>query len=372
MSQPAIEQACDSCRKRKLKCSKEFPKCSKCVQHSWGCCYSPRTVRSPLTRVHLTGVENRVKHLENLIEYLLPKYFNIEHLLTNENYKLDLVNYKNLLGTTFSDDDDLNLGDIELSELNNSINEEPIPLEENQTYRKESYRNQEMSYVNSPTPQYSNNQDQVQQFDQKQLNRSDPLKIITVKTEYEPSYVSSSINTSVAHSPTYSITSNDDEFLLFPLKQSQSHPVSGSRPIDSSRDTDDPRDIDEVKVKREIIDDFLLNNIPTDLKVPTTSFKFTSPNAFKLSKPIDHAPAYVSNTQTETNTSNSNSLASPSSLLSLNSYGYPDSEDDDCKGKNLITEEQPLKRYKTEKPAEIYMDTTNFYFFDEVMDDPIA
>ncbi|ODV82479.1 lactose regulatory protein, partial [Suhomyces tanzawaensis NRRL Y-17324] len=54
-----IEQACDSCRKRKLKCSKEYPRCSKCIHHSWCCYYSPRTVRSPLTRAHLTQVENK-------------------------------------------------------------------------------------------------------------------------------------------------------------------------------------------------------------------------------------------------------------------------------------------------------------------------
>ncbi|EGV64812.1 lactose regulatory protein, partial [Yamadazyma tenuis ATCC 10573] len=64
MSDASIEQACDSCRKRKLKCSKEYPRCSKCLTHSWDCCYSPRMVRSPLTRNHLTKVENRVQKLE--------------------------------------------------------------------------------------------------------------------------------------------------------------------------------------------------------------------------------------------------------------------------------------------------------------------
>ncbi|AOA61444.1 Transcription factor [Komagataella phaffii CBS 7435] len=67
-----IEQACDSCRKRKLRCSKEYPKCSKCVTHKWSCVYSPRTVRSPLTRAHLTKVENRVRMLEDLLERVFP------------------------------------------------------------------------------------------------------------------------------------------------------------------------------------------------------------------------------------------------------------------------------------------------------------
>ena len=69
-----IEQACDSCRKRKLKCSKEFPRCSKCIQHEWCCSYSPRTIRSPLTRAHLTEVENRVSQLEGILHYLLPDH----------------------------------------------------------------------------------------------------------------------------------------------------------------------------------------------------------------------------------------------------------------------------------------------------------
>ncbi|KAH3680150.1 hypothetical protein WICPIJ_008363 [Wickerhamomyces pijperi] len=67
-----IEQACDSCRKRKLKCSKDLPKCSKCIQHGWSCTYSPRVVRSPLTRIHLTKVENRVRDLEALVAELVP------------------------------------------------------------------------------------------------------------------------------------------------------------------------------------------------------------------------------------------------------------------------------------------------------------
>lgn len=67
-----IEQACDSCRKRKLKCSKEFPRCSKCIAHGWDCVYSPKTVRSPLTRSYLTNVENRVKQLEEIINKFIP------------------------------------------------------------------------------------------------------------------------------------------------------------------------------------------------------------------------------------------------------------------------------------------------------------
>ncbi|ONH67690.1 Regulatory protein GAL4 [Cyberlindnera fabianii] len=50
----------------------DLPKCTKCIQHGWECAYSPRVVRSPLTRVHLTKVEHRVRELEALIHELVP------------------------------------------------------------------------------------------------------------------------------------------------------------------------------------------------------------------------------------------------------------------------------------------------------------
>lgn len=91
MEEKAVEQACDSCRKRKLKCSKDVPKCWKCVQHGWCCTYSPRTVRLPLTRAHLTEVENKVNAMERMLRYLLPDEVldkvSVETLLYNDQFK---------------------------------------------------------------------------------------------------------------------------------------------------------------------------------------------------------------------------------------------------------------------------------------------
>ncbi|KAK9451149.1 fungal-specific transcription factor domain-containing protein [Limtongia smithiae] len=70
--QDDIEQACDSCRRRKLKCTKDFPVCGHCRRHKRDCVYSPRAIRSPLTRKYLTQVENRVERLEQLLTELLP------------------------------------------------------------------------------------------------------------------------------------------------------------------------------------------------------------------------------------------------------------------------------------------------------------
>ena len=70
---PNSDQACDLCRVKKLKCSKEKPKCAKCLKNNWECCYSPKTRRSPLTRAHLTKVEDRLTKLEFLFNELFTK-----------------------------------------------------------------------------------------------------------------------------------------------------------------------------------------------------------------------------------------------------------------------------------------------------------
>ncbi|KAK9364647.1 fungal-specific transcription factor domain-containing protein [Lipomyces kononenkoae] len=77
-----VEQACDSCRRRKLKCTKEYPICGHCRRHKRECIYSPRAVRSPLTRKYLTQVETRVERLEALISELIPN-LDIDELLAN-------------------------------------------------------------------------------------------------------------------------------------------------------------------------------------------------------------------------------------------------------------------------------------------------
>lgn len=73
-------QACDSCRKRKLKCSKDTPRCTKCITHGWECVYSPKAVRSPLTRAYLTEVEDKLAKLECIISKVAPDR-SIEDLL---------------------------------------------------------------------------------------------------------------------------------------------------------------------------------------------------------------------------------------------------------------------------------------------------
>ncbi|CDO93835.1 unnamed protein product [Kluyveromyces dobzhanskii CBS 2104] len=75
-----MHQACDACRKRKLRCSKTVPKCVNCSKYDLECFYSPKVIRTPLTRAHLTEVEDRVTDLEQLFRDILPGW-DIEKLL---------------------------------------------------------------------------------------------------------------------------------------------------------------------------------------------------------------------------------------------------------------------------------------------------
>ncbi|KAH7362221.1 lactose regulatory protein LAC9 [Plectosphaerella cucumerina] len=82
MSEPNSQSAlaCDYCRVKKLKCSKEKPRCSACAQLDASCHYSGRPRRSPLTRAYLSSVEKRLAKVEALFAQLLP-HVNLEEAL---------------------------------------------------------------------------------------------------------------------------------------------------------------------------------------------------------------------------------------------------------------------------------------------------
>ncbi|GAA5890430.1 hypothetical protein JCM6882_002918 [Rhodosporidiobolus microsporus] len=60
------KQACETCRKRKLKCSRDVPACEFCVQHSHDCQYF-KIVRTPLTRKNLDAAEKQINALHELL-----------------------------------------------------------------------------------------------------------------------------------------------------------------------------------------------------------------------------------------------------------------------------------------------------------------
>lgn len=261
----SIEQACDSCRKRKLKCSKEFPKCLKCIQHNWCCNYSPRTVRSPLTRAHLTEVEGKLNHITHILRFLLPLNVDLNAVIESDNYETLLMQYRN--------------------KLRNSS---------------------ELSHTGLPS---SN-----------------------------------------------SVFSNEES-------------MTGSLADKKSSDTMFEMDMpyDKEKIKQEIIDDFVLNNIPTESK----RFNFIPPPAMTKSNicgstpskiPVSYPLKPLQRDFPSENTTNSASLTSPSSLLSLNSFDNYDYEDNRL---NELTE-NCLKRQKTQQSPEYTS------IFDEVMCDDFA
>ncbi|RAH45712.1 uncharacterized protein BO95DRAFT_496474, partial [Aspergillus brunneoviolaceus CBS 621.78] len=63
---------CIECRARKAKCTKTRPSCAHCRQLNKPCVYPDKVVRSPLTRRHLTAVEDRLETLETALSKLFP------------------------------------------------------------------------------------------------------------------------------------------------------------------------------------------------------------------------------------------------------------------------------------------------------------
>lgn len=265
----AIEQACDSCRKRKLKCSKEFPQCSKCAQHGWDCSYSPRTVRSPLTRANMTMVENRSRQLLDMLRYLLPsavvaQFGGIDGMLE--------------CGT---------------SEWIGKLRPCKQALEAH-------YDAQAAPEVpGRKRPSLAENSDAVSQ-------PSEPIAA------------------SLAQSPSNSIFSNDDGSVCDSYDSLQAEREG---------------DIDTVKIKQEIMDDFLLNNISAENSLQYVSPQMTDMSAATgASATHQLAPQLAFRTTSNSVSLTNTSLTSPSSLLSLNSYGDYDYHDIDTK---------PIKRHKS-------------------------
>ncbi|ROW11228.1 hypothetical protein VMCG_01307 [Cytospora schulzeri] len=63
------DQACKECRRRKSKCNKAIPTCNLCVKYRRHCLYEKHS-RTPLTRKHLTEVEERLERAEALVRQM--------------------------------------------------------------------------------------------------------------------------------------------------------------------------------------------------------------------------------------------------------------------------------------------------------------
>lgn len=306
-----IEQACDSCRKRKLKCSKEYPKCLKCIQHNWCCTYSPRTVRSPLTRAHLTEVENKLHRVTSMLRYVLPCSIDVDRLVESGNYEETLKDFHLQLA-----------GFGKLRESANRI-------------------------VTKAGINTKNTTKATPMIESTSLDCSEPAADsqtanISVSTSHLPS-INSVFSNEGSFQDSLSVKKEDSQLYNYELA------------------------FDKQKIKQEIIDDFVLNNIPTSSK----PFQFVPPPA--VSRTVQPTLIMPSRTMSQCHndryqsfesdvTTNAVSLTSPSSLLSLNSFDNYDYEVEllgTFSGGNL-------KRQKTQVPSEYCA------IFDEVMCDNFA
>ncbi|KAF9886904.1 lactose regulatory protein lac9 and GAL4-like protein [Aspergillus nanangensis] len=65
------DQACRECRRRKSKCDRIVPRCHLCRKFNRRCMYEKLT-RTPLTRTHLSKVENELARTKALLRQLMP------------------------------------------------------------------------------------------------------------------------------------------------------------------------------------------------------------------------------------------------------------------------------------------------------------
>ncbi|KAI0191101.1 fungal-specific transcription factor domain-containing protein [Astrocystis sublimbata] len=66
---PRADQACKECRRRKAKCDRSIPACDTCVKYRRHCLYEKHS-RTPLTRRHLTEVEEKLERAKLVIAHL--------------------------------------------------------------------------------------------------------------------------------------------------------------------------------------------------------------------------------------------------------------------------------------------------------------
>lgn len=300
-----VEQACDSCRKRKLKCSKDVPKCWKCMQHGWCCTYSPRTVRLPLTRAHLTEVENKVNAMERMLRYLLPEEVldkvGVDTLLYNDQFKEILrPYYKGCGGTKVKEDIKDDSNDV-FNEKNENI------------------------FVKKP------------EVDNSTAEEKGNVKIFS-------------------NAPQRTVQSNMKYRDTYPMVAEDRRAFNGASACDEFVSP-----FDEEKIKEEIMDDFEFNNIPTsNVNRNIETSPFLGPVGYENSAD-DHR-------------SNTTSLTSPSSVLSLNSYGESQREESLRSMEETPYEFEQKKPYALEQPFAFNNANDSGYnlLFNEVMNDHLT
>lgn len=309
----SIEQACDSCRKRKLKCSKSLPKCLKCQQHNWCCNYSPKTIRSPLTRIHLTQVENKLEELKDIVGWLLP--IDVDQL-DQHNYKAKLKQVKLLI--------DANLAKLDLDDINQDMGVREDESEDSERERDDKRVKQEQQEWNENGNGNENAREQEIVSENVNDGVSNGHAIGHIGQANLQSISSNILTPQDLHQFEDFINKRNYEISFDPFDLPTNPTTTSTSPIITPNNSMPlSPTLSNSKIKQEIIDDFNLNNIST------SKFKFVTPNIFKY-------PTTVT---------------SPSSLLSLGNYHDFDT-DDDYENDEL----HPLKKYKTEDSGKVELD----------------
>lgn len=73
--------ACDFCRRRKLKCSRELYNCDKCLKYGRECIYSQKNKRLSLTKVNFQRLQDRIVKLEELLGKLVTNKSELKAML---------------------------------------------------------------------------------------------------------------------------------------------------------------------------------------------------------------------------------------------------------------------------------------------------
>ncbi|EDK44151.1 conserved hypothetical protein [Lodderomyces elongisporus NRRL YB-4239] len=381
-----IEQACDSCRKRKLKCSKEYPRCSKCIQHKWCCSYSPRTVRSPLTRAHLTEVENKLQKLEDLLAYILPSdYFAALDEIVGEgeedlNFEVEWKPVRDQLKGLKKN------YEVKLKQNKTT----PIVQEPSHKRKKSVSSNAQRKSIASNTTFVSKNNNMKENTNNSGNKFNDKVtesSAIDASNNTSLNTTTSNKNNNKSNNNTKKSTATNTA--INTATGTATSPTNSSQKTFHNTNTNDKTALptsnttyefpnDRVKIKQEIIQDFELNNIPTKpattstqsppLQPPLSQREFfetflnteysaidnqsnlkedVTSTQIKQEESIPPFSSCSSMFQPSENTTKQNSmLTSPSSILSLSSWNNDEMREDDNETDIIDNDLELPKSYK--------------------------
>lgn len=119
----SMSSACDFCRRRKLKCSKELPRCSSCNKFNKECAYTPRQRPTPLTKAYVHQLQLQILSLENALEKLANSNKDRDALL--ENYAtIDKACSDVNRGLVSTDNSPVHRGEPDIQERPDSVDNE--------------------------------------------------------------------------------------------------------------------------------------------------------------------------------------------------------------------------------------------------------